>query len=172
MFFYMGPDEFCKNGFRRKIRNFYTIMMDIIWKENFDFLKWNFSEFFGDNTKQWAWHNVPAGVRSQLFPDRPVKINNDYNYAPFQNFKNIKSHNGLPYATGEIYYCNWPQVVSREGNKKMFLTTTWSHPYEQTWMSHIYQETLKGKIKTGVLLATPTEHDRFEFYPGNERREN
>ena len=172
MFFYLGEDEFCKNGFRRKIRNFYTIMMDIAWLENFDYLKWNFTEFFGDNTKQWAWHNVPAGIRSQLFPERPVKINNDYDYAPFQNFKNIKSHKNVPYSIGDIYYCNWPQVVSKEGNRKMFLDTKWNHPYEQTWMSHIYQETLKGKIKTGVLLATPTEHNRFEFYPGNERREN
>jgi hypothetical protein len=39
-------------------------------------------------------------------------------------------------------------------------------------MSYIYQETLKNKINPGILLATPTEHNRFEFYQGNERREN
>ncbi len=172
MFFYLGPDEFCRNGFRRKINNFYSILMDIAWNENFDYLKWNFSEFFGDNTKQWAWHNVPAGVRAQLFPENPVKINSDINAAPFLNFKNIKSYRQLPYATGDIYYCNWPQVVSREGNKKMFLDTKWAHPFEQTWMSHIYQETIKNKIKTGILLASPTEHDRFEHYSMEERREN
>jgi hypothetical protein len=172
MFFYLGPDEFCRNGFRRKINNFYSILMDIAWNENFDYLKWNFSEFFGDNTKQWAWHNVPAGVRPQLFPENPVKINSDINAAPFLNFKNIKSYRQLPYATGDIYYCNWPQVVSREGNKKMFLDTKWAHPFEQTWMSHIYQETIKNKIKTGILLASPTEHDRFEHYSMEERREN
>lgn len=172
MFFYLGPDEFCRNGFRRKIKNFYTTMMDIVWNENFDYLKWNFSEFFGDNTKQWAWHNVPAGVRSQLFPENPVKINSDVNASPFLNFRNIKSYRQLPYATGDIYYCNWPQVVSREGNKKMFLDTKWAHPFEQTWMSHIYQETIKNKIKTGILLASPTEHDRFEHYSMEERREN
>jgi hypothetical protein len=172
MFFYLGPDEFCRNGFRRKIKNFYSILMDIAWNENFDYLKWNFSEFFGDNTKQWAWHNVPAGVRAQLFPENPVKINSDTNAAPFLNFKNIKSYRQLPYATGDVYYCNWPQVVSREGNKKMFLDTKWAHPFEQTWMSHIYQETIKNKIKTGILLASPTEHDRFEHYSMEERREN
>jgi hypothetical protein len=172
MFFYLGPDEFCRNGFRRKIKDFYNSMMDIMWDENFDYLKWNFSEFFGDNSKQWAWHNVPAGVRSQLFPENPVKLNSDNNAAPFLKFQNIKSNRGLPYATGEIYYCNWPQVVSKEGNKKMFLDTKWGHPFEQTWMSFIYQETVKGNIKTGVLLATPTEHDRFDHYPKEERREN
>jgi hypothetical protein len=172
MFFYLGPDEFCRNGFRRKIKDFYNIMMDIIWNENFDYLKWNFSEFFGDNTKQWAWHNVPASVRAELFPENPVKISSDVNASPLLNFKNIKSYRQVPYATGEIYYCNWPQVVSREGNKKMFLDTKWGHPFEQTWMSFIYQETIKGNINPSILLATPTEHDRFEFYPGDERREN
>jgi hypothetical protein len=172
MFFYLGPDEFCRNGFRRKIKDFYNIMMEIMWKENFDYLKWNFSEFFGDNTKQWAWHNVPAGVRSQLFPENPIKISSDNNAAPFLKFKNIKSYRQLPYASGDVYYCNWPQVVSREGNKKMFLDTKWAHPFEQTWMSYIYQETIKENIKPGILLATPTEHDRFEHYSMEERREN
>jgi hypothetical protein len=172
MFFYLGKDSVCRNGFRRHIPNFYTILMQIAFDENFDFLKWNFSEFYGDNRKQWAWHNVPAQVRSELFPDNPIKSTSDTDAAPYTRYKNIKSFNGLPYATGEIYYCNWPQVVSREGNKKMFLDTTWAHPFEQTWMSHIYQETLKGNIYPGILLATPTEHNRFEFYKAEERREN
>lgn len=172
MFFYNGNEEFCRNGFRRKIKDFYNITMSIAWTEQFDFLKWNFSELFGDNRKQWAWHNTPSTVRAELFPDKPVKDTNDVEDAPFTKFSNIKSHQGLPYATGEIYYCNWPQVVSREGNRKMFLDTKFAHPYEQTWMSYIYQETVKGHIKPGILLATPTEHDRFEFYPSQERREN
>lgn len=172
MFFYLGNDEFCRNGFRRKIKGFYDLMLEIIWRENFDFLKWNFSEFFGDNTKQWAWHNIPSSVRSELFPDNPIKFSDDVNKAPFTKYKNIKSFNGLPYATGEIFYCNWPQIVSREGNKKMFLETKWARPFEQTWMSYIYQETLKGNITPGILLATPTEHNRFEHYSGSERKES
>jgi hypothetical protein len=172
MFFYLGSDEFCKNGFRRKIKDFYNTLMQIAWNENFDFLKWNFSEFYGDNTRQWAWHNVPSSERVKLFPDNPVKISSNPDDAPYLNFKHIKSYNKLPYATGEIYYCNWPQVVSRAGNKKMFLDIKWAHPYEQTWMSYIYQETLNNNIYPGILLATPTEHNRFEFYKAEERREN
>lgn len=172
MFFYLGPDEFCRNGFRRKIKSFYNIVMGIAEKEDFDFVKWNFSEFFGDNSKQWAWHNVPQDVREALFPERPNKTENDIGKEPFLKYEHIKSHRGLPYATGEIYYCNWPQIVSRQGNKKMFLDTKWARPYEQTWMSHIYQETVKGNVKPGILLATPTEHNRFEHYSREERREN
>lgn len=172
MFFYLGNDEFCRNGFRRKIPNFYESMMKIMYEENFDFLKWNFSEFYGDNSKQWAWHNVPKNVRAELFPNNPVKTTDNINEAPFTKFNNIKSHAGLTYATGEIYYCNWPQTVSKLGNKKMFIDTKWTYPYEQTWMSHMYQETVKGNLYPGILLATPTEHDRFDFYPGNERKES
>ncbi len=54
----------------------------------------------------------------------------------------------------------------------MFLDTKWDFPYEQTWMSQMYKDTVDGKLKPALLLATPTEHDRFEFYDGSERREN
>jgi hypothetical protein len=38
-------------------------------------------------------------------------------------------------------------------------------------MSYSYQETIKGNINPGVLLLTPTEHDRFDFYPAELRKE-
>ena len=79
---------------------------------------------------------------------------------------------GLPYADGEIYYCNWPQIVSREGNNKMFLETKWAHPYEQTWMSHIFQQTKENKIKGALLLLSPINHDRFHHYDGKQRKES
>lgn len=172
MFFYGGDDITCKNGFIRKIQHLYRKSLEITHSENFDFLKLNFTEFFGDNQKQWSWHNVPADLRKKLFPDNPVKVGSDVNQAPFMNYRAIKSYKNLPYATGDIYYCNWPQIVSKEGNKKMFLDTTWKFPYEQTWMSHFYQLTVDGNLNPGILLATPTEHDRFEFYEASERREN
>ena len=165
MFFYNGKDESCRNGFLRKIPGLYKKSLEIAHKEDFDYLKMNFTEFFGDNTRQWSWYNVPQHVKDELFSDSKTE-------APFLKFKNIKSYRGLPYATGDIYYCNWPQIVSKKGNKKMFLDTKWDHPYEQTWMSHIYQETVKGNIETGILLLTPTEHDRFDNYPSGERKEH
>ena len=116
-------------------------------KENFDFLKLNFSEFFGDNSVQWSWYNTPQHVREEFWPQNtklPV-MGLDPN-APKTAYTSVLSHKGLPYSVGEVYYCNWPQVVTRHGNKKMFLETTWAHPFEQTWMSFIFQETIKGNI--------------------------
>lgn len=163
MAFYLDTG-LCKNGFPRSISDLYNSIIKISQKENFDFLKLNFTEFFGDNREQWAFQNVPSNKKSQFFPGAVRR--------PLIDYKSISSCNGVAYATGEVYYCNWPQIVSREGNSKLFLETTWTNPYEQTWMSHIFQETRKGKIKPGILLATPTEHDRFEHYPGEQRKEN
>ena len=63
-------------------------------------------------------------------------------------------------------------IVGKAGNKKMFLDTTWAHPYEQTWMSHMFQETIKGNLKPAVLLAAPVKHNRIVYYEAHERREN
>ena len=157
----------------RFVDNLYVKCLEIMIKENFDFLKLNYTEFFGDNGTQWSWYNVPQDVREKFWPNNKKlpEMGVDPN-APRTVFKNIKSHKGLPYINGEIYYCNWPQIVSREGNRKMFLETKWTYIYEQTWMSHIYQETKKGNISGGLLLATPTEHNRFEHYSSELRKES
>jgi hypothetical protein len=63
-------------------------------------------------------------------------------------------------------------IVCKEGNKKMFIDTKWAHPYEQTWMSYIFQETCKGNIKPAILLASPINHNRIVWYKPEERREN
>ena len=173
MFFFCKPGELCRNGFNRVVPNLFTKSLEIINKENFDFLKLNYSEFFGDNSIQWSWYNVPQHVREEFWPAKPrlPQMGLDPN-APKLKFDSILSHKGVPYATGEIYYCNWPQIVSRTGNKKMFLDTTWAHPFEQTWMSHMYQLTKKRELNPGILLLTPTEHNRFEHYGRDLRKES
>ncbi len=82
------------------------------------------------------------------------------------------SPKGVPYASGEVYYCNWPQIVSKDGNIKMFIDTKWAHPYEQTWMSYMFQLTKKDELNPGLLLLTPTEHNRFDHYDRELRKES
>ena len=51
-------------------------------------------------------------------------------------------------------------IMSKKGNKKVFIDTKWAHPYEQTWMSYMYfKKQKKGNIKAAVLLASPIWHD-------------
>ena len=173
MFFYPKKGELCRNGFNRYVDNLYENVKKIVENECYDFLKLNFSEFFGDNSIQWSWYNVPQVVREELFPDNKIlPVSGLDPNAPKTKFNNIKSLNGIPYTDGEVFYCNWPQLVTKEGNKKMFLTTKWDRPFEQTWMSYIYQETLKGNINPSILLMTPTEHNRFEHYSHTLRKES
>ena len=173
MFFYPHEGKVCRNGFNRYVPNLYSKTLQIVKKENFDFLKLNFSEFFGDNGTQWAWYNVPQHVREKYWPgkNRLPQQGLDPN-APKALYDSVRTFQGVPYVTGDVYYCNWPQIVSRTGNQKMFLDTTWGHPFEQTWMSHMYQLVKEGGLYPGLLLMTPTEHDRFEHYERGLRKES
>jgi hypothetical protein len=173
MFFYPKQGEVCKNGFNRYVPNLYSKTLQIVKKENFDFLKLNFTEFFGDNGTQWSWYNVPQNIREKYWPgkNRLPEQGLDPN-APKALYDSVRTYQGVPYVTGEIYYCNWPQIVSRIGNQKMFLNTTWGHPFEQTWMSHMYQLVKEGSLYPGLLLMTPTEHDRFDHYERSLRKES
>jgi hypothetical protein len=173
MFFYNGTDSVCRNGFNRHIKNIYNNSLEIIKNNGFDFLKLCYTEVFGDNGTQWAWYNVPQKLREEYWPEysKLPDYGTDPN-SPRTSFKNIYSYKGIPYISGEVYYSNWPQVVSKHGNKKMFIDTKFQHPFEQTWMSYMYQETRKGNLYPGLLLTSPTEHNRFEYYDGSIRREN
>lgn len=165
--------DFCRNGFRKFIPNLYFIVHKIMLRENFDFLKLSFTEVYLDNNKQCSWYNVPQTVRSRDWPyyDKLPISGLDPN-TPLTKFENIDSVDGVSYATGEVYYCNWPMIVSKEGNKKMFIDTKWAHPFEQTWMSHMYNLTKDGVLKPAVLLCSPIWHERIFYYEPEERREN
>ena len=171
-----GPESSnrkCKNGFTTYHPTLYNTILNIMNKEEYDFMKLSFTEFFGDNRNQWAWYNVPQQKREERWPHYnklPEKgLDPD---CPLTRFKNIKCIEGLPYADGEIYYCNWPQIVSKGGNKKMFLDVRWASPHEQTWMSHIYQLTLKDEVRSAILLASPISHDRRHHYKASDRVES
>jgi hypothetical protein len=165
--------EVCRNGFRKYIPNLYNILHKIMLKDEFDFLKLSFTEVYFDNDKQCSWYNVPQDIRTKFWPhyDRLPERGLDPN-VPLTEFKNIRNMDGLTYIDGEIYYANWPMIVSKEGNKKMFINTTWARPYEQTWMSHMFKMTKSGELKPSLLLASPIWHDRIKHYKAEERREN
>jgi hypothetical protein len=173
MAFYPKKGEVCRNGFPRFVDNLYQKSLEIIQKENFDFLKLNFSEFFGDHSVQWSWYNVPQDFRQRHWTNNPkLPVQGLDPNSPKTKFDEIHIHKGLPYITGESHLSNWPIVLTKEGNYKCYLETKWAHPFEQTLMSYAYQETVKGNVNPGLLLLTPTEHNRFDHYDGNLRKES
>ena len=172
MFFYCGSDSTCRNGFPRKADNLYEKIIQIVKKEDFDFFKFNYSEFYGSHEKQWSWYNVDQDFRKDHWPNyNQLPVQGQDPNSPCLEYKHIKSHEGIPYATGEIYLSNWPIILSKEGNYKCYIETKFHYPYEQTLMSYCFKETVKGRINSGLLLMTPTEHNRFDFYASNLRKE-
>jgi len=154
----------CIFGLPKKVNNLFDTLIKVMHIEEYDFLKFSFSEFYGHNGEQWSWHNVPSSNRLKYF-GRSTK-------RPLTNFRNIKSINNTPYADGEIYYSNWPHIIDQEGNKKCFLDTKWERPFEQTWMSHIYTLTLDGRVRPAILLSSPITHNRVHFYEAEIRKES
>jgi len=169
------PDttEFCRNGFRKFVPNLHDTVLKIMEKEQFDYLKLSYTEVYMDNNIQVSWYNVPQEIRSEFWPlyDRLPETGLDPD-SPKTEFNNINVIDGVSYISGDIYYANWPTVMGKQGNKRVFLDVKWAHPYEQTWMSYVFQECKKGNIKPAVLLASPVDHDRIAHYTPEERREN
>ncbi len=175
MLFYTEEDRtpFCRNGFRTMIPDLFEKLEAIMQKEDFDFLKLSFTEVYMDNHIQVSWYNVPQDVRTANWPhyDKLPVHGLDPN-CPRTNLLHIDNHEGLSYVSGDIYYANWPTIMSKAGNRRVFLETMWANPYEQTLMSFVFQEQLKGNIRGAVLLASPICHNRTSHYQREDRREN
>lgn len=165
--------QFCRNGLRKYIPNLYEILHKIMVKEDFDYLKMSFTEVYWDNDIQTSWYNVPQDIRTKYWPDYDkLPITGRDPNAPRTEFDKIGNVDGVAYINGDVTYTNWPMIMSKKGNQKVFIDTTWAHPYEQTWMSHVFQMQKKGQINAAVLLASPIWHDRIKHYKPEERREN
>lgn len=170
------PEEegkFCRNGLRKYIPNLYNILHKIMLKEDFDYLKISFTEVYWDNDIQTSWYNVPQHIRTEYWPDYDkLPVTGRDSNVPRTKFNTIDNVDGVAYIDGDVTYTNWPMIMSKKGNQKVFIDVKWAHPYEQTWMSYVFQEQKKGNIRAGVLLASPIWHERIKYYKPEERREN
>lgn len=151
-----------KTGFTSFIPSLFSKSLSIASSEELDFLKFCFDEFYMTNSTQVAWYNVSEETRKFFFPEQPLKLDNVP--VPLTSFKEIKSRHGIPFALGDVFYCNWPSWISKKGSHEIFLNPIFRFPAEQTMMAHAFEKMKLGKIKTGILLATPFEHIRDEFY--------
>lgn len=154
------------NGFARGFDDLYETMLMIMRAEKYDFLKLNFQEVFASNQTNTAWHNVGQKTREQAWPDHKPK------HPPLTNFDHIKAMNGIPYAEGDVFYANWPHVMSKAGSRKVFLENTYLQPTEWFVMAHAYETWMAGNLKAAVLLGSPIEHRRVQDYDrANKRKE-
>ena len=174
MFMHPEPNTIeasCRNGLRIHVNDLLSKSIHILNENKLDYLKLTWEEFYGDNTVQWAWYNIPSHIREKYFPGTVLPERGLSKNPPLTEIESIKRYDDLSYAIGEFHYCNWPILFSREGNVKTFINTKWERPYEQTWMSHVFQMQKNKEIKAGCLLLIPISHDRFNHYKG-ERKES
>lgn len=148
-------------------QNVFMKSIEIMELHELDYFKLSFDEVFGNNFKDWAWNNIPMDKRELYFPENNDGWTNDRTKVDYWNH-----HKGLPYFIGHAFYCNWPILFNKSGNKKVFLDVTWAHQYEQTWMSFVKTLLVERKIKVGGLLGSIIHHNRTIFYDGTNRREN
>lgn len=151
----------CKNGLNMHVDNWLGKCIKIIDEEKLDFIKISFSEFFGDHHKQWAWHNVPQNIKNKYFPDGKHRM----------RWKESGCIDGLSFLIGDVYYSNWPSVMTKAGNYKIFLETVYASPFEQTMMSHAFQIMKKGRLRSAVLMASLVNHNRVHHYAREIRKE-
>jgi len=149
----------CRNGFPQRVPGLVDAAIAIVQNETaLDFLKLSYSEFYGDHRKNWAYFNLPPERQALLCPDGPAT-----------RFNAIRSHAGVSYALGEVHYSNWPLVITRRGNARLFLDDTAALGFEQTLMVRALELQRAGVLRGGVLLASPINHDRHTHYPGGRK---
>jgi hypothetical protein len=168
MLMHDGQVRVCKNGFNTFIEGLFQKAIQIVENHDLDYLKLSFTEFFGDNHEDWAWHNVPNDARRKLYwPD----FQRDKERPPTEIFYTA-SHMGLSFAVGNFHFCNWPLVFSRKGNRKVFLEIPYEYKFEQTIMSQARTFMHDKKLKAGCLLMSPINHVRRYHYDKIIRKEN
>lgn len=165
-------NEYCRNGFRRYVPNLWDTIHGIMAKEELDFLKLTFQEYFMDNQEQVSWYNVNNDVRNAVWPYyNKLPVTGFDPNCPRTEYDYINVFNGTAYAVGQPYYCNWPLLFSKAGNKKVFLDVKFEHPHERTQMAFVFERQHRGEIKAAVLLASTITHDRKFYYEAEDRKE-
>lgn len=158
-------------GFPKYVNNLYKQCHEILVKEDLDFLKISFEEFYSSHATNIAFMNIDNKTREKYYPDRKKAITN----LPPTSFTKIAKNekNGLTYALGEdIYYSNWPCLFSKSGNRKLFIDEKIDNPHEQIWMAKNFKLQKEGKMKVGVLLSSCITHCRITFYEAKKRKES
>jgi len=151
----------CRNGLRAHVPGLSEVAPAIVRRENLDFIKLSFTEFFGDHHLNWAWYHLGPEMRECGFPDGTFRT----------QIQHSGVEGGVSYIVGNVHYDNWPTYMTRRGNAQMFLTGDVPDPWEGSYMARGFELQHRGEMRGGALLASPVHHSRHYHYPAEERRE-
>src|SRR5262249_33579656 len=88
---------------------------------------------------------------------------NYYDGTPAKFDKLGSIDNEIGYFVGQVYYSNWPMLITRAGSIKLFFSPAVTVGDVVRRAASLHRE---GKIATGVLAAFPICHSRIEDRPG------
>ena len=162
----VGPDEEpaqCRNGLPCHVPNLGPVCLDILQHEQLDYLMLSFTEVFGSHDEQWGWINLDATKRAHYFPG--------VDKLPPALLTEPRQRGNAFYTVGEVYYSNWPQIMTRRGTSKLLLERQWADVHEQYWCARSFELLRAQEMRAGVLLASPVNHCRTQFYDREDRRE-
>lgn len=152
-------DGACRNGFRTRVERLVPRALAALRASpDLAFLKLSFTEFYGDHRENWAWHNLGEADRAALFP-----------HGPATRFDEVRAHEGLAYGVGEVFYSNWPALMTREA--LLALLPDDAPRAESALMVRWLRLARARAWRSGVLFASPIRHHRVHHYAAHERFE-
>ncbi len=160
-FVYIDPPSHDRCGFTHHVNmaHFWMWNDDLLQKCKFiDYFKYSFSEVFGNNNENWAYKNFNQ-TQKESFQGDP----------DFSQFRKIDVIMGQPIALGDVYYCNWPHLISQRFSKLMFTNTT-TH-WEGHWMAQSVLLQQGVNLQCGIVLGSMFLHDRRYNYDIKTRSE-
>jgi hypothetical protein len=126
-------DVRCRFGFPGVVPDLYSVAQQIVTAEDLAYLKLTFHELFYDHSRDFLT-NRPAA------------------------FEKL-GHLGVGYFVGDVYYSNWPMLITRAGSAALFHEPTVT---EGQIMARAAERLARGEFRAGVLAAFPVEHTRLE----------
>lgn len=147
----------CKSGYLRWHTQILKTLLGIMDKEDFDFIKLNFTEVELSNKYDWVL-SIEKNPMSFAGNKKLIEA----------NFKKKDSYLNLEYLEGGFCLNNWPMLMSKRGNWLCYIENKFTKMSEYEISRSIHPSILKGKIKSSVLLLSPVEHNRFQNYKGRK----
>jgi hypothetical protein len=139
MLLWNEPGARCRFGFPNHVSGLFDKAVRILESEKLDYLKLCFHELYADHSRN-HYDNTPAR---------------------FDKLGSIDEEIG--YFVGEVYYSNWPMLITQSGSRKLFFPPAVT---EGEIVNRAFRLHTQGKITTGVLAAFPICHTRIEDRPG------
>lgn len=124
----------CRFGFPNYVDKLYDLSTEVLTSEQLGYLKLTFHEVFNDHSVNFPF-NRPA------------------------SFSKLSSKNDIGYLLGEIYYSNWPMLITKAASQLLFAAPRVS---EGALMLRAAEAMTQQRLKAGVLGAWPIRHNRVE----------